>query len=442
MERAAELAAAALLDTLAVCVAAYGVGRCHLALDGDLAEAERSDELLDATADWTVHPQRGADFADPAGQRPPRRGRRVGRTSGPGRAWTPRTSRRGTLTEVGSRLTDPDAAVSGRRSTAAGGSSESVARTWSGTSAEVPMSTARTGDLTREALLRAGARSARSRPLRDVDEVADAESVAEAAPDSHGSRRRSWESRDDRHRAAFAEPDRAHCSARSTATRCAVSLVHACAASAGRPATAGARLGPPRQPCRPELLGHCRGATLDVGCGPGRMSAHLAERGHVVLGVDIVREAVEQARRRGVSALRRNVFDPLPGEGRWNTVLLADGNIGIGGAPVRLLRRAVELLDRTGRVVCDLAAPGTGLRHHDARLVTELQALRLLPVGPGGTGGDRGRGGRRRPAPGPPRRPPRPLVRGAGAMKRPPAGPGVAQTGAPDTRTAVGRTGR
>jgi SAM-dependent methyltransferase len=133
------------------------------------------------------------------------------------------------------------------------------------------------------------------------------------------------------------------------------------------------------------VLGHCRGATLDVGCGPGRMSAHLAERGHVVLGVDIVHEAVVQARRRGVSALRRNVFDPLPGEGRWNTVLLADGNIGIGGAPVRLLRRTAELVERTGRIVCDLAAPGTGLRCHDARLVTAFKRSGSFPwaqVGP------------------------------------------------------------
>jgi SAM-dependent methyltransferase len=133
------------------------------------------------------------------------------------------------------------------------------------------------------------------------------------------------------------------------------------------------------------LLGHCRGATLDVGCGPGRMSAHLAASGHVVLGVDIVREAVEQARRRGVAALRRNVFDTLPGEGRWDTVLLADGNIGIGGAPVRLLQRAGELLNCAGRVVCDLAAPGTGVRHHDARLVTDLKRSRPFPwtqVGP------------------------------------------------------------
>jgi SAM-dependent methyltransferase len=127
------------------------------------------------------------------------------------------------------------------------------------------------------------------------------------------------------------------------------------------------------------LLDHCRGATLDIGCGPGRMSAHLALRGHYVLGVDIVQEAVEQSRRRGVPALRRNIFDPLPGEGRWDTVLLADGNIGIGGAPSGLLRRAVELLDASGRVVCDLAGPGVGLRVHAARLVTHRRRTATFP---------------------------------------------------------------
>lgn len=134
-----------------------------------------------------------------------------------------------------------------------------------------------------------------------------------------------------------------------------------------------------------ELLGRCRGTTLDVGCGPGRMSAHLAACGHGVLGIDLVGEAVTQTRRLGPAAIRRNFFDPMPGEGSWDTVLLADGNIGIGGAPVRLLRRAAELLDRDGRVVCDLAAPGTGVPCHYARLVTELKRSRPFPwasVGP------------------------------------------------------------
>ena len=109
------------------------------------------------------------------------------------------------------------------------------------------------------------------------------------------------------------------------------------------------------------LLAHCEGPTLDIGCGPGRLAARLAERGHVVLGVDVVPEAVRQTRERGVSAVVRDVFDRLPGEGRWQSALLADGNIGIGGDPVVLLRRARELVAPEGRVVVELAAPGAGI---------------------------------------------------------------------------------
>lgn len=127
------------------------------------------------------------------------------------------------------------------------------------------------------------------------------------------------------------------------------------------------------------VLSHCEGVTMDVGCGPGRMSAHLREQGHAVLAVDIVPEAVEQARQRGVPALRRNVFDPMPGEGRWDTVLLADGNIGIGGEPDALLRRCAELLEPGGRLVVDLAAPGTGMKTHEARLVSEGRRTSIFP---------------------------------------------------------------
>ena len=106
------------------------------------------------------------------------------------------------------------------------------------------------------------------------------------------------------------------------------------------------------------ILALCEGATIDVGCGPGRLSAALADLGHVVLGIDVVHEAVGQTRDRGVSALLRDVFHALPGEGRWRTALLADGNVGIGGDPVALLRRIRELLDPRGRVVVELAEPG------------------------------------------------------------------------------------
>lgn len=116
------------------------------------------------------------------------------------------------------------------------------------------------------------------------------------------------------------------------------------------------------------VLAHCLGATIDVGCGPGRMSAHLHQNGQAVLGVDIVHEAVAQTRDRGVPAVRRNVFDPLPGEGRWDTALLADGNIGIGGRPDRLLSRVGALLAPGGTLLVEVGEHGRGVVQESRRL--------------------------------------------------------------------------
>jgi SAM-dependent methyltransferase len=120
------------------------------------------------------------------------------------------------------------------------------------------------------------------------------------------------------------------------------------------------------------LLAHCVGPTLDIGCGPGRMTQFLAESGHPALGIDVVPEAVLQTRERGVSALLRDVFDPVPGEGRWATALLADGNIGIGGDPRALLTRVAELIEDGGRVVVDVEAPGSGVQTRQVRLETRF----------------------------------------------------------------------
>ncbi|HEX3791349.1 MAG TPA: methyltransferase domain-containing protein [Pseudonocardiaceae bacterium] len=116
------------------------------------------------------------------------------------------------------------------------------------------------------------------------------------------------------------------------------------------------------------LLSRCSGPTLDVGCGPGRLIGTLVTRGVPALGVDVSPVAVRLTRRRGALAVRRDVFDRLPGEGRWRHVLLADGNVGIGGDPGRLLRRVAELLGRGGTALVELDPPGTGLRRDQARL--------------------------------------------------------------------------
>ncbi|MFG3009424.1 class I SAM-dependent methyltransferase [Streptomyces cinerochromogenes] len=104
------------------------------------------------------------------------------------------------------------------------------------------------------------------------------------------------------------------------------------------------------------VLDRCEGAVLDVGCGPGRLVAELAARGRTVLGIDVSEAAVDHTVRTGGQALRRSVFDPLPGEGRWGTVLLMDGNIGIGGDPRALLDRVAGLLRPGGLLIAETAA--------------------------------------------------------------------------------------
>lgn len=116
------------------------------------------------------------------------------------------------------------------------------------------------------------------------------------------------------------------------------------------------------------MVDRCEGPTLDVGSGPGRLTLALAERGIPALGIDVTPYAVHIARAAGALTLLRDVFGRVPGAGRWKTVLLADGNIGIGGDPVALLRRVSELLTPLGQALIEVQPPGTGLRSEQVRL--------------------------------------------------------------------------
>jgi SAM-dependent methyltransferase len=124
----------------------------------------------------------------------------------------------------------------------------------------------------------------------------------------------------------------------------------------------------------------CSGPTLDVGCGPGRLVLALQRHGVAAHGIDVSPEAVARARAWGASVSRADVFAPLlreglpgcppgAGEGRWAHVLLADGNVGIGGRPDRLLGRVRDLLAPGGRAHVELH-PGAdnGLTTSNVRL--------------------------------------------------------------------------
>ena len=92
---------------------------------------------------------------------------------------------------------------------------------------------------------------------------------------------------------------------------------------------------------------------LDLGCGPGRHLEALSRRGLRGLGVDLSPVAVEFARGRGAEAIIGSLWATVPGAGTYRTILLLDGNIGIGGAPISLLKRAGELLAPDGEIVVE-----------------------------------------------------------------------------------------
>ncbi len=176
-EAAADLAAAALLDTLAACAGApYRV----VAMTGDLDAAARSADLRDALAGWVVVPQRGEGFDE-----------RLAAAHADAHAVAPAPTVQvgmdtpqltpALLADVAARLADHEAVlgpaddggwwVLGLRDPA-------CATTLRG----VPMSTPTTYDDTLAALRGAGLGVATTDVLTDVDTVDDAQRVADQAP--------------------------------------------------------------------------------------------------------------------------------------------------------------------------------------------------------------------------------------------------------------------
>jgi glycosyltransferase A (GT-A) superfamily protein (DUF2064 family) len=176
MDVAAELAAAALLDTVKTCVATVGVAGCRLALEGDLTAAVHADRLAAALTGWTVFPQRGDGLAerlacshlDLAAEQP-----------GPVVQIcmdTPQVTEADLRTVIDG-LRDHDAVLADAED--GGWWALALADPRQGEHlVGVPMSTPTTGAATRAAFVAAGLVVGRGPVLRDVDVVDDAEAVA------------------------------------------------------------------------------------------------------------------------------------------------------------------------------------------------------------------------------------------------------------------------
>jgi glycosyltransferase A (GT-A) superfamily protein (DUF2064 family)/SAM-dependent methyltransferase len=243
----------------------------------------------------------------------------------------------------------------------------------------VPMSRPYTGAVQHARLAKAGLRISILKTLRDVDEAPDARAVAAGIPESRFARLLDRISIPDAADGAGPTWSGPVSSGYERALwQTLAGQPHGQASGPGEPAGEPIMLrcdngtvvplDVARYAAAPDdtdnaLLDRCTGPTLDIGCGPGRLAAELARRGVPSLGVDVTPVALLIARAAGATALRRSVFDRLPGEGRWPHALLIDGNIGIGGDPAALLARIKDLLLPGGELVVEASAADLNERH-------------------------------------------------------------------------------
>lgn len=179
MEAAARLAAAALLDTLTACRAAFT--ECHLALDGDLRDSADEATLREHLAGWVLHPQRGSTFGE-------RLAAAHAAVAGPGPTVqvgmdTPQITS-ADLGQVAAAWGEGNAVLGpapdgGWWVLAVEGPSAAAGL------AGVPMSRADTYLRTREALQASGRTVVAARTVRDVDTVEDADLVASGLVAGH-----------------------------------------------------------------------------------------------------------------------------------------------------------------------------------------------------------------------------------------------------------------
>jgi len=81
------------------------------------------------------------------------------------------------------------------------------------------------------------------------------------------------------------------------------------------------------------ILGHVKSPVMDIGCGAGRHSLYLQEKGLDVLAVDNSSGAVEVSRKRGVKQVELlSIFDLSHIDRKFSTFLMFGNNINLAGS--------------------------------------------------------------------------------------------------------------
>ncbi len=102
-------------------------------------------------------------------------------------------------------------------------------------------------------------------------------------------------------------------------------------------------------------LNTCHGRIVDVGAGAGRHSLELQRRGCEVLAIDLLPDALEIMRKRGVRNVQCLDLYNLD-NGPWDTILMLSNGLGLAGTLAgleKLLDHLKPLMSDRGQVLAD-----------------------------------------------------------------------------------------
>ncbi len=114
-------------------------------------------------------------------------------------------------------------------------------------------------------------------------------------------------------------------------------------------------------PHEKEVMRYVSGRVLDLGCGGGRHSLHLQEKGLRVLGVDTSPPAIRVCRLRGLKNARVMSITQLgPRLGKFDTILMLGNGFGLFGDPSRartFLRKFLKITNPRAKIIAESLDP-------------------------------------------------------------------------------------
>ncbi|MCD4782439.1 MAG: methyltransferase domain-containing protein [Candidatus Eremiobacteraeota bacterium] len=110
-----------------------------------------------------------------------------------------------------------------------------------------------------------------------------------------------------------------------------------------------------------EAMKFARGRVLDIGCGAGRHSLYLQERGFEVYGIDSSASVISVCRKRGLKNAHHMPFNRLSREfGLFDTILMLGNNLGLLENCERAkthLKRLHRITTKRGRIIGESRDP-------------------------------------------------------------------------------------